>query len=242
MQYGMSNQNNTDMMNSTQREFNWEKFCALGMIAMCALGLIFPFAMQSYNHKTHDIKIHVCSVDSLPKDVVLSAADAVAVMTELEKKEIELEDRYNYVLQQRENEFRWQSYMSYVIGIIVAICGFFGYKSIRELKDDVSKMVSDSAEKETRKFLDEKLGEMVNRKVFEIMNGVYKSEATNVAIAQLKKELIVYFDDYFENMILEGNPKPIQKQEDNELKSNQMQDLEDNEDLGEMFNNSSKLS
>ena len=146
--------------------------------------------------------------------------------------------------EQRKNEFRWQSYMSYVIGIIVAICGFFGYKSIRDLKDDVSKTVSDSAEKETRKFLDEKLGEMVNRKVFEIMDGVYKSEATNVAVAQLKKELIVYFDNYFENMIFEGNQKLIQKQEegDNESKSNQMQDLENNEDLGEMFNNSSKLS
>ena len=83
----MSNQNNIDIMNSTQREFNWEKFCALGMIAMCALGLIFPFAMQSYNHTTHDIKIHVCSLDSLSKDAVLSAADAVAVMMELEKKE-----------------------------------------------------------------------------------------------------------------------------------------------------------
>lgn len=229
---------------TSSRCINWGTVGGLVMILICACGIIAPFIIQNWNHKTSEIAVHVCPIDSIPQDMVLNSADAAVFVKELSRKETEIEEKYNYMLQQKENEFRWQSYMSYVIGIIVAICGFFGYKSIRDLKDDVSKTVSDSAEKETRKFLDEKLGEMVNRKVFEIMDGVYKSEATNVAVAQLKKELIVYFDNYFENMIFEGNQKPIQKQEegDNESKSNQMQDLENNEDLGEMFNNSSKLS
>ncbi len=231
----MSSQNRAD--NNTERKPNWEKISALAMIAICALGLIFPFAMQSYNHTTHDVKIHVCSVDSLPKDIVLSAADAAAVIKELEKKEIELEDKYNYVLQQRENEFKWQSYMSYVVGIIVAIFGFFGYKSIRDLKEDVSKNVSDIAKKETRKYLDEKLSALVNEKVEGRMNSIYESETMRVAVDKLKNELQIYFDQYF-NEILVGTRTVAQmsKQVIGAPKSEQMQDLEDSDNLDDMFN------
>lgn len=230
-----------DMDNQSNKEskINWEKVCAFVMIGLCALGLIAPFLINAYNHKTEDIKIQVCCVDSLQKDKALSAADAATVFRKMEQKELELEEKYNYVLQQKGFEFSWQSYVSYVIGLIVAICGFFGYKSIQDLKDDVTKNISDSAKKETQRFLDEKLNTLVQKKVEERMDNIYNPQSINVITKKLEPELIKYFDSYFTDISVGlRNPPQDSDDKDGDSKSKQMQDLECDEDQNSnMFNN-----
>jgi len=124
------------------------------MILLCVVGMLVSAYVLFERPRTTEVVVHVCQIDSLEHDYVLSAADAAALFQEIEKKELRLEERYNYVLEQSENEFRWQTYISLIISVIVAICGFFGYKSIKDLQDDVrkeSKMIATDTAKDTAK-------------------------------------------------------------------------------------------
>lgn len=124
------------------------------MIILCVAGMLVSAYVLFERPRTTEVIVHVCQTDSLEHDSVLSAADAAALFQEIEKKELRLEERYNYVLEQSENEFRWQTYISLIISVIVAICGFFGYKSIKDLQEDVrkeSKIIATDTAKETAK-------------------------------------------------------------------------------------------
>lgn len=179
---------------------------ALIMIFICACALIAPFIIQSLNHTSQEITIRVCSVDSIPSDKVLSASDAAKVFHELEKQEMVLSEKYDYVLQQRDNEFRWQSYLSYVIGIIVSICGFFGYKSIQDVKQDVNKKIADITDERVTKYLEEKFDGIVSDKVKERMKTLYDFKINDAAYIHMKEEikddLINYYKEHLSELII----------------------------------------
>jgi len=208
--------------NQNNAGINWEKSFALIMIVLCAIALIVPFIIQSINHTTNARSIKVCNMDSVTSGNVLSAADAALVFKELEKKEIELSSKYDYALQQRENEHWWQNYVSYVIGIIVAVCGFFGYKSIQDLKQDVDNKITAIAEDKISHYLDEKLDGIVRQKVMERMQILYDPKTKGAFYGQLKDEiksdLIKYYNENLSELII-GEKNEDDNKEQLEVKS-----------------------
>lgn len=120
------------------------------MIIVCVIGLFASARILFERPKQTEVIVRVCPADSLKQDYALSAADAAALFQEIEKKEMRLEERYNYVLEQSEHEFQWQMFISIIVGIIAAICGFFGYKSIKDLQEDIRKDTKRIAEDAAR--------------------------------------------------------------------------------------------
>lgn len=88
----MSDLNTVDTNNSADNPKD-NKSCTcchksfeLIMIFLCALGLLIPFILQSWNHRTNDIKIHIAKMDTIPQEYVLNAAEAARLFHEIEKK------------------------------------------------------------------------------------------------------------------------------------------------------------
>ena len=155
------------------------------MILVCVIGLFVSARILFERPKQTDIIVRVCPTDSLEQEYALSAADAAALFQEIEKKEMRLEERYNYVLEQSEHEFQWQTFISIIISVIVAICGFFGYKSIKDLQEDVrgdSKRIAEDTAKEVAKSVAEETAMSVAKSVAEkTAKEVAKNVADNAA-------------------------------------------------------------
>lgn len=214
------------------------------LICICAVGLICPFVMQVYNHKSEGIVIKVSYQDSIPNSMVYTRSEVDSLFRRIDQKELLLEEKYNYILQQKEQEFKWQSYISLIIGIIVSICGFFGYKSIRDLKEDVQKDTKKWAERaagekaktvatdvtrkvchtevtqlmptEVSSYLDKHLQTSVKQKVDEL----YKSEMTKA----LRSELQIYMDmkvdalkNEMNNFNFDADPKISEDNDDSQM-------------------------
>lgn len=223
--------------NQNNAGLHMDKSFALVMIVLCAIALIVPFIIQSINHTTNAISIHVCKMDSIPSGDVLSAADAALVFKELEKKEIELSSKYDYTLQQRENEYWWQNYLSYVIGIIVAICGFFGYKSIQDMKDRVHQDANQIVAEEVKRYLDKELDEIVNKKVSDRIRVLYEPSIMDVEIKKLRDELMVRYDrlEAESSNDKKSNEGISSNEHENDVLQN-VQAIENDTDLKAMFN------
>ena len=221
------------------------------MLLLCVLGIICPFIFQAYNHRSEKVIVVISQEDTLPISTNIKSIELDSLLQLIEKKEMRLEERYDYILEQKENEFKWQSYISLIIGVIVSICGFFGYKSIRELKEDVQKdtkslaervakakatqtaeeiakneskiQVQNSLPNEVRKYLAENLRPELSKQ----MNELFRDEMYN----SLKSELVERINDKFSQI----------SKTQNALTSNSTENVgpilpEDNENNG-LFNN-----
>lgn len=184
------------------------------MILVCVIGLFMSAHILFERPQKVEVSIRVYPTDSLNQNQVLSAADAAALFKEIEKKEMRLEERYNYVLEQSEHEFQWQMFISIIVSIIAAICGFFGYKSIKDLQEDIRKdtkriaedaaqevagdvaknvstttskqEVNDLMPKEVKGYLDANL----QTQVYTSVSTVFKDDIYN----SLKQELLLHID------------------------------------------------
>lgn len=235
----------------TSSELRVSSILAYVMLLLCVLGIICPFIFQAYNHRSEKVIVVISQEDTLPISTNIKSIELDSLLQLIEKKEMRLEERYDYVLEQKENEFKWQSYISLIIGIIVSICGFFGYKSIRELKEDVQKdtkslaervakakatqtaeeiakneskiQVQNSLPNEVRKYLAENLRPELSKQ----MNELFRDEMYN----SLKSELVEKINDKFSQI----------SKTQNALTSNSTENVdpilpEDNENNG-LFNN-----
>lgn len=209
----------------TSSELRVSSVLAYFMLLLCVLGIICPFIFQAYNHRSEKVIVVVSQEDTLPPSVHIKSIELDSLMQLIEKKEMRLEERYDYMLEQKENEFKWQSYISLIIGVIVSICGFFGYKSIRELKEDVQKdtkslaervakikaaqtaeevaqneskiQVQNSLPNEVRKYLAENLRPELSKQ----MNELFRDEMYN----SLKSELVDKINDKFSQISIMQN-------------------------------------
>lgn len=232
----------------TSSELRVSSILAYVMLLLCLLGIICPFIFQAYNHRSEKVIVVISQEDTLLQS---KSIELDSLMQLIEKKEMRLEERYDYMLEQKENEFKWQSYISLIIGVIVSICGFFGYKSIRELKEDVQRdtkslaervakikaaqtaeevakieseiQVQNSLPNEVKKYLAENLRPELN----EQMNELFRGEMYN----SLKSELIEKINDKFSQISI------MQNASRNSSNGNVDPILPDDNENNELFNN-----
>lgn len=122
------------------RESSISSTLAYFLLLFCAIAIICPLIVDLFFHPEQKVEIRVKSTDTIPaQTLIIDKSNLDSMFYKIEEYELKLNERYDYILEQKENEFKWQTYITFIIGIIVSICGFFGYKSLRELKEDVQK-------------------------------------------------------------------------------------------------------
>ena len=141
---------NSNMADGKERSVS--SILAYFVLFFCMLAIIYPLIIE-LSSKPAPIEVHLSvAPDTLPTQVIFDKSDIDSLFSIIQRQERLLSEKYDYVLEQKENEFKWQTYISFIIGIIVSICGFFGYKSLRELKEEVRAETKQQAETTARHF------------------------------------------------------------------------------------------
>lgn len=112
------------------------------MIALCILGLIISFGITYYryssNNNLQDVNIKIMlPVDSTGVLAEQSVQQIDSLKEELVRHEQLLENRYKHVLEQKENLNDLLTIGGMFLTTILALFGFFGYKSITTLEEKV---------------------------------------------------------------------------------------------------------
>ena len=132
------------------------------LIGLCILGLIGSFAFSYFLFCKNDVQdVNLQIVMAVDSTGVLSSETAQQVeglKTELVRHEQLLEDRYKHVLEQKENLNDMLTIGSMFLTIVLALFGFFGYKSMITLEEKVKKdaktTASNKAEETTKTCFD----------------------------------------------------------------------------------------
>lgn len=182
-------------------------------------------------YKSYQITV---SNDSI-SGVVYSKSEIDSLVEVIRHHEDALSHKYQSYLHEKEKEDHAQTVIVFVVGAIVSICGFFGYKSFKDIKEQGKEIAKDIAEKQAKEEIDKQLPDLIRREV----TNVYRSEALMILEQKVKdsvtQELQAYIDDSIKTKVGEYINSHLFTQsngsEDNEEKTEQTKDGDMSEEL-----------
>lgn len=179
------------------------------------------------------IRIEITASDSLKRANYLSKEQADSLITIVKRHERELVERYQYALEQKMDQDQYLSFGTFLVGVVLSIFGFFGYKSIKSIEEkankDAERAAKQTSEDVTKSYLDEKLDGKVSIAAEKIFNSVgadtmkakvveetikHDDEYINFLIANLEKDLKEYIRQDSENQ--EESAEAVQPKSDSQ--------------------------
>lgn len=188
------------------------------------------------------IRIKITASDSLKRANYLSKEQADSLITIVKRHERELAERYQYALEQKMDQDQYLSFGTFLVGVVLSIFGFFGYKSIKSIEEkankDAERAAKQTSEDVTKSYLDEKLDGKVSIAAEKIFNSV----GADTMKAKVVEETIKHDDEYINSLIanLETDLKEYirqnsENQEECEEAVQPKSDSQDSEDSSSMF-------
>lgn len=108
----------------------------VGVIISSLYFMIFDI---SRSKEVSRITIQVEAVDSLNLQQIYAAEGLDSLIAEVKKYEDRLGEKYQYLIEQKEDDDRFKTWGALVVGVIVSVCSFWGYRSLKDLRSDVKK-------------------------------------------------------------------------------------------------------
>lgn len=188
------------------------------------------------------IRIEITASDSLKRANYLSKEQADSLITIVKRHERELAERYQYALEQKKDQDQYFSFGTFLVGVILSIFGFFGYKSIKSIEEkannDAERAAKQTSEDVTKSYLNEKLDGKVSIAAEKIFNSIGAETMKSIVI----QETIKHDEEYINSLIanLEKDLKEYIRQdsENQEECTETVQpksDSQDSDDSSSMF-------
>lgn len=188
------------------------------------------------------IRIEITASDSLKRANYLSKEQADSLITIIKRHERELAERYQYALEQKMDQDQYLSFGTFLVGVVLSIFGFFGYKSIKSIEEKANKdaewAAKQTSEDVTKSYLNEKLDGKVSIAAEKIFNSI----GADTMKAKVVEETIKHDDEYINSLIanLEKDLKEYirqdSKNQDESAEAVQHKpDSQDSDDSSSMF-------
>ena len=192
----MENDKSREPSDSTTAEF---------ILISCVLAILFCVCCWVYGAfvkvpSFQPIRIEVVESDKMLGSNYISKEEADSLISVMKRQERMLEDKYQYALDQKMNEDRYFSIGTFVVGVVISVFGFFGFKSLKSIeekaKEDSQRLATKISEDVTKEYLKQRLQGLVTIESEKIL----KSSAAE----SLKKEILdsVYkkYDEKFNSL------------------------------------------
>lgn len=188
------------------------------------------------------IRIEITASDSLKRANYLSKEQADSLITIVKRHERELAERYQYALEKKMDQDQYLSFGTFLVGVVLSIFGFFGYKSIKSIEEkankDAERAAKQTSEDVTKSYLDEKLDGKVSIAAEKIFNSV----GADTMKAKVVEETIKHDDEYINSLIANletGLKEYIRQNSENQEECTEAvqpkSDSQDSEDSSSMF-------
>ena len=167
----------------------FNEIAATLILVLCVAGGIFAFFMYGNTKNRETVKheyVYTIRVDSTGVVTKESKAQIDSVITTIREHEHAIKDRYEYILDQRENSESYLTIGGIFVTIVLSVFGFFGYKSFKSIEEDAKAQAKKIAEDTTEKIAEEK-ATTVATKLNNKLNNELKKEQKE-ALRTFKKE------------------------------------------------------
>lgn len=123
--------------------------------AISVVAAIVIFALGSKREVVQHEYTYTIKVDSTGNIVPAAQLQVDSIITSIKQHEQIIKDRYDYVLEQRENSQNYLTVGGIFVTVILSIFGLFGYKSFRNIEEDAKLSAKKIAEEHTEEIAKE---------------------------------------------------------------------------------------
>lgn len=161
--------------------------------------VVWPIAHNSKDIRNIQVNLSIPN-DSLAVEKVLLNNDAqiIKLVGELNKQSQEITDKYNVLLKSQETESDFFRLVSCIAAFIVALFGFMGYKTIKDIEAKVQSMAKDQADETAKEFVSSHLEQEVESQLKDIVGD---TTAANLLKEQLLNQMMPLFITPLESRI-----------------------------------------
>lgn len=161
------------------------------------------------------VVVETAQVDSIGAETACSREQVDSIIKVVKDYELKLDEKYQYLLEKREDDDRFKTWGALLIGLFVSVLGFFGYKSFKDIKNHseeiakaeahniaesvATRQADATATLKTNEYLEQHL----DAKITEAMTAHYNGEATNVLKQRIMDELRPIIEDMIESRLRE---------------------------------------
>lgn len=177
-------------------------------LTMCFL-VLWPVFHKNVNVREVNVSLSIPK-DSLTVSQVLTENDSQMkiLVEELDKQSQEITDKYNFLLKSQETETDFFRLVSCIAAFIVALFGFLGYRTIKDIEAKAQSLAADKADETAKNYVANHLESEVETQLKEIVGD---TTAARLLREQLMKELIPLHITPLENRITQlesDKPEP----------------------------------
>jgi hypothetical protein len=166
------------------------------------------------------VVVETAQVDSLRMESAYSREQVDSIIDVVRDYELKLDEKYQYLLDKREDDDRFKTWGALLIGLFVSVLGFFGYKSFKDIKnhsEEIAKteanniagrVATSQAEATATLKTNEYLEQHLDAKITEAMTAHYNGEATNVLKQRIVDELRPVIDEMIDARMRDAQEEP----------------------------------
>jgi len=158
----------------------------LTLSAICVVVAIVIFAIGSKREVVKHEYTYTIKVDSAGNVTPAAQLQVDSMISTIKQHEHLIQDRYDYVLGQRENSQDYLTVGGIFVTVILSIFGFFGYKSFKSIEDDAKSSAKRIAADKAEEIANEKATDVAT-KLNNRLNNELKKEQQK-ALRDFKKE------------------------------------------------------
>lgn len=107
------------------------------------------------------IIIQVEATDSINRQQIYAAEGIDSLISEVKRYEDRLGEKYQYLIEQKEDDDRFKTWGALIVGVIVSVCSFWGYRSLKDLRSDVKKQTEVDTVTKVNEYLNNNLDGLV---------------------------------------------------------------------------------
>lgn len=112
--------------------------------------------MWSFAFCRQDVQLHeyryVMTVDSTGNLTNKARIQADSLITAVKHHERSINEHYDYILQQKDDDQRLYTVIGTILSVVVAVFGFFGYKNFRSIEEKSLAVAKEEVEEKMREF------------------------------------------------------------------------------------------
>lgn len=160
----------------------YNDYIASTILFLCVVAALTFFIMMGMKSRNSTASVHyvdyTIQVDNIGKMTAESQRITDSLILVIEQHEHLLNDKYQYVLEQRSNVEDYLTWCGFLLTIVLSVFGFFGYRSLHGIEDRIKDSVGAAANQKAAEKADE-----VSRQKF----NEYKSES--------KQDIVTWKDE-----------------------------------------------
>ena len=132
--------------------------------------VIWPLIHKSFNVREVNVELSI-PTDSLAVETVLieNENQIKQLVVELDRQSQEITDKYNLLLKSQETESDFFRLVSCIAGFVVALLGFLGYRTIKDIEEKAQSLAGEKASQTAKDYVADHLEPEVEKQLKDIV-------------------------------------------------------------------------